>query len=162
MNTLLWKGNPMLATALAFTDLFLAALLVGAMFGVWLFFNPKGLDAARYVIVQQQGVCHLNGIMPLLGAATIILTLIAATIARFEILRLSLLVLAAGGFIAAGIITRALNQPINAVVMTWSAAAPPAEWTLMRDRWWRWHQARLVCGLFALGSLILADLLAAI
>jgi len=31
------------------------------------------------------------------------------------------------------------HQTINASVMTWQANAPPANWTRLRDEWWRWH-----------------------
>ncbi len=40
--------------------------------------SPAGLDAATYVIAQQNGIRGLNHIMPLLGATTILLTLAAA------------------------------------------------------------------------------------
>jgi hypothetical protein len=45
-------------------------------------------------------------------------------------------------FVAAGPITRFASQPINQIVMTWSADAPPADWTRRRDDCWRWHMRR--------------------
>ena len=59
---------------------------------------------------------------------------------------------------AAGLITRFLNQPINAIVMTWSAAAPPSDWTGLRDQWWYWHVVRLVAATIAFGLIITAAL----
>ena len=150
----------MLAGLVTFFDLLLAALLTGAMFGVFLVFNPKGLDGPLYVRLQQQAVRTLNTAMPVLGAATIAVTIAAAILARNDGVRFKLLVAGALGFVAAGLITRFLNQPINAVMMTWSAAAPPADWTELRDAWWRWHIARLLCGVGALSALILASLTA--
>ena len=46
----------MLSAMIDFTNVLLAALLVGAMFGVWLFLNPTGSDAVLYVALQQQGI----------------------------------------------------------------------------------------------------------
>src|SRR6266567_1724477 len=59
----------MFSTMIDFADMLLAALVVGAMFGVWLFFNPAGLAANIYVTMHQQGVRTLNKPMPVLGAA---------------------------------------------------------------------------------------------
>jgi uncharacterized membrane protein len=96
--------------------------------------------------------------MPLLGAATIMLTLAAAFAASGEPLRMNLLFAAAAALILVGVVTRFLNQPINAVVMTWDANSPPAEWTTLRDAWWRWHLVRLVLSLSALSLVIAAAL----
>ncbi len=38
-------------------------------------------------------------------------------------------------FLGVGVFTIALNVPINNVVLTWDAAAPPADWSALRDRW---------------------------
>lgn len=148
----------MTATVIDFTDLLLAALLAGTVFGAWLMMQPGGLDAATYVIQQQNGIRTLNNVMPALGALTILMTLAAAFLARDDRARLILLIAAAVCFLAAGLITRFCNQPINAVVMTWTANSPPATWTQLRDEWWRWHVARLVLSLIALSLTIAAAL----
>ncbi len=156
----------MVTLTVNFLTLLLAALLVGAMFAVWLIFNPRGLDATAYVSLQQQGIRALSKAsagsgdltLPTLGAITTALTFTAAVLARTERARLTLLLVAAALFVVAGLVTRFLNQPINAVVMTWSAQAPPANWTLLRDSWWRWHLVRLGAGLGGLCLLILAAL----
>ena len=149
----------MLAMTLSFANVFLASLVIGAMFGVWLFFNPKGLDGPRYVVLHQQGIRTMNTAMPALGAVTIALTIAAAVMARGDGERLALLVGAVVAFVAVAAITRFGNQPINLVVKSWSAATPPPEWTRLRDTWWRWHVVRLVCGLGGLSGVILAELL---
>ena len=69
-----------------------------------------------------------------------------------------LLLAAAVLLIAAGAITRFANQPINAVVMTWTPQAPAANWTELRDTWWRWHIARTVAAIAALALALLAAL----
>lgn len=149
----------MLAMTISFLNLFLASLVVGGMFGVWLFLNPKGLDGQRYVVLHQQGIRTMNVAMPALGAVTIALTVAAAFVARADSERLALIVGAAIALVAVAAITRFGNQRINSVVTTWSTAAPPPEWTRLRDTWRRWHIVRLACGLAALSSLLLAELL---
>ncbi len=148
----------MFALMIDFANLLLAALVVGAMFGVWLVFNPAGLDASFYIALHQQGIRTLNKRMPALGAATILLTIAAAALGRANVTRLSLLMAAVVCFVATGLITRFLNQPINAIVMTWSASSPPSNWTGLRDKWWRWHLIRLATGLVGLSLLIAATL----
>jgi uncharacterized membrane protein len=153
------KSEPaMFATAVDFANLLLAGLVVGAMFGVWLSFNPAGLDASSYVTLQQQGIRTLNATMPALGGATVLLTLLAAAISRDDRIRLTLLFAAVGCFIAAALVTRFLNQPINAIVVAWSAAEPPADWTRFRDAWWRWHVLRTFIGIGGLCLVIAASL----
>jgi anthrone oxygenase-like protein len=158
MTNLDWKGNLMFAMTISFANLLLASLATGAMFGVWLFFNPKGLDGPRYVVLHQQGIRTMNTAMPIMGAVTIALTVAAAAMARHDGVRLSLLAMAVIGFLAAGLITRFCNQPINTVVMSWSAATPPTLWMQLRDKWWHWHVTRLVFGIGGLCALILANL----
>lgn len=147
----------MLATTIYFA-LLSAALVVGTMFGVWLSFDPMGLSAAAYVVQQQRCIRSLNVIMPALGGVTVLLTTAGAVLSIGDRARLILLVCTAACFVAAGLITRFANQPINAAVMTWSAEAPPADWARRRDDWWRWHIRRTVFGLGGLCLLIAAAL----
>ena len=152
------KENPMIETTLAFVNLLLAALVVGAMFGIWLGRNPTELGAAVYVSQQQHAIRALNVVMPVLGGMTALLTIVAAVLARSDRARLILLIAAAACFVAAGLITRLLNQPINAIVMTWSTDAPPANWMQLADDWWRWHVLRTAVGMSGLCLLIVATL----
>jgi uncharacterized membrane protein len=148
----------MFFTMIYFADVLLAALVVGAMFGMWLILNPAGLEAGVYITLQQQGIRKLNTAMPMLGAATILLTILAAVLGRDDSTRLGLLVGTVVCFMASGLITRFLNQPINAIVITWRPDAPPANWSGLRDEWWRWHLVRLLAGLGGLSLLIAAIL----
>lgn len=142
-----------------FTALLVAALIVGAMFGVWLIFDPAGLDAGTYISQQQIGIRKLNTVMPLLGGLSIVLAAVAAIVARDDRARVTLLITAVICFIAAGVITRFGNQPINTIVMTWQAGSVPTDWTQFRDAWWRWHNMRLCCGLVGLSLMIVATLI---
>jgi uncharacterized membrane protein len=152
------KENPMFALVVDFAGVLLAAMVAGAMFGAWLFLNPKGLDANTYIMVQQQGIRTMNSVMPALGGATILVTITAAILGREDPMRLWLLVAAVMCFAATGLITRLRNQPINAIVMTWRGDLPPSNWTNLRDKWWRWHLIRLAAGLAGLSLLIAATL----
>jgi len=149
----------LLEMAIRFANLFLAALVAGATFGVWLGFNPSGLDSSTYVALQQQGIRGMNIAMPVLGLATIVATVAAGILARHDKSQLALLAAAGCAFLAGGLITRFLNQPINAIVMTWSPSAAPVQWMALRDAWWRWHIARMLLGLAGLSLLIFAGLI---
>ncbi len=148
----------MLSTMIDFADMLLAALLAGALFGTWLILNPAGLAAGVYITLQQQAIRTLNRTMPMLGAATILLTAAAAVLGRDNRTRCGLLAGTVVCFLAAGLITRFLNQPINAIVIKWLTDAPPENWTGLRDAWWRWHLIRLLAGLGGLCLLIAATL----
>ena len=148
----------MITMSIRFISLLLTSLLVGAMFGVWLGFNPAALTGAAYVEMQQNAIRALNTSMPALGAVCILLTLALAALTKNDRRARYLLLAAAVLLIAAGAITRFANQPINAVVMTWTPQAPAANWTELRDTWWRWHIARTVAAIAALALALLAAL----
>jgi hypothetical protein len=50
----------MLVTTVRFLGLFLTALLVGAMFGIWLGYDPTALSASAFVEMQQNAIRALN------------------------------------------------------------------------------------------------------
>jgi hypothetical protein len=152
------RGDAMLSKTIEFASLLSAALLAGSLFGVWLMLNPAGLDARAYVQLQQRAIRTLNTAMPRLGAAAILMTVLAAIAVRADRLRLGLLIGTVVCFVTAGLVTRFLNQPINAVVMTWSSDAVPAGWEGLRDAWWRWHLVRLAAGVVGLSLLLGATL----
>jgi hypothetical protein len=54
------------------------------------------------------------------------------------------------------LITRFLNQPINAVVMTWNPQRSPAEWAPLCDQWWQWHILRTGIAIIGLALLMIA------
>jgi anthrone oxygenase-like protein len=146
----------MLLAVISFADLLLGALLTGAMFGAWLSFNPTGLNPTAYVLQWQHGSRTLHPLLPILGGITILLTLISAWLNWSDRTRFVVLLAGALSYAVAGLITRLVNLPINAVVLTWSAEAPPANWGRMRDRWWHWHQVRTAAAVCGLCLLIIA------
>jgi uncharacterized membrane protein len=148
----------MVANIIRFVGLLLMSLLVGAMFGIWLGFNPSGFTAATYVEQQQGAIRALNTAMPALGAACILLTAVLAALTKNDLRSRNLLIVAIVFLVVSGLITRFENQPINSLVMTWSAQAPAANWMELRDTWWSWHILRTVAGICALSLTILAAL----
>ena len=132
----------MLTVAIRFVSLFLTGLLVGSMFGIWLGYNPAALSSSAYVEMQQNAIRSLNVPFPILGLVCIVLTGTLAALSKTDKRGRFLLVIAALCLVAAGLITRFANQPINAVVMGWSAQAPASNWAELRDAWWHWHALR--------------------
>lgn len=147
-----------MTTAIRFVSLLFTSLLVGTMFGVWLGFNPAALSATAYVEMQQNAIRALNVSLPVLGLVCILLTATLAVLTRDDKRGRYLLVAAVICLITAGLITRLGNQPINAVVMTWSPQSPPADWKELRDTWWQWHVLRTLAGVLALGLALLAGI----
>lgn len=143
---------------LRFVLVLLMSLLVGTMFGTWVGYNPSGLSPSAYVEQQQNAIRSLNTLMPATGATCTLLTLALAFLAKGDPPVRYLYVAAAALLIFAAVVTRFSNQPINEVVMTWSAQAPPLDWPRLRDEWWRWHVARTLAGLGALALTVLAVL----
>jgi uncharacterized membrane protein len=141
-----------------FVLLVLMGLLVGSMFGISMGYNPAGLSASAYVEQHQNAVRSLNTLFPVMGAICIALTAILAARSganrrvRYILLAAVLLML------AAALVTRFGNQPINAIVMTWSAQAQPANWEQLRDQWWQWHIVRTIAAILAFFSVVIAVL----
>jgi uncharacterized membrane protein len=148
----------MTANIIRFVDLLLMSLLVGTMFGIWLGFNPSGLSASTYVEQQRNAIRALNTILPALGAVCIVLTAALAVLSKHDTRARLLFASAVICLVAAGLITRFGNQPINSQVVTWSAQAPAANWMELRDIWWQWHILRTVSGIGALALALLAAL----
>lgn len=148
----------MFINCIRFAGLLLTALVVGTTFGVWLGYNPSGLSPATYIEQQQHAIGALNTIMPVLGAVCILLNSALAVLTKGDSRTRYLLIASVMFLIAAGLITRFGNQPINAIVMTWSAQAPAANWMELRDSWWQWHILRTSAEIVALVLLLLATL----
>jgi uncharacterized membrane protein len=142
----------MVQNVVRFLQLVILALLTGTMFGIWIGFNPMQLSATTYVEQQQNAIRSLNSLLPAMGLVCILLTAFLAVQSKYPRVRY-ILIGAAALLILAGIVTRFANQPINAIVLTWSAQSPPAEWAQLREQWWQWHIVRTVA---AIGSLVLS------
>lgn len=146
----------MITPAIRFVLLLVLALLVGAMFGVLTGADPRPLSVTAWVEQHQNAVRGLNVLLPVMGAICILLTLTLAFLAKEDRRVRYLLAASAILLIAAALITRFGNQPINAIVMTWSPQAPPANWAELRDQWWQLHVLRTLAGIGALALTLFA------
>jgi len=146
----------MTLTTIRFVLVMLFALLVGTMFGIWVGFNPTSLSATAYVEQQQNAIRALNTLLPAMGAICILLTVALAIMSKGDSRSRYLLFAAVVFMIIAAVVTRFANQPINAVVITWSAQTPAENWTQLRDVWWQWHIVRTLAGVSALALIVLA------
>ena len=134
------------------------ALLVGSMFGILIGYNPASLSASAYVEQHQNAVRSLNTLFPVMGA--ICIALIVILVVRSDTQRRIRYLLAAAAFLmlVAALVTRFGNQPINAIVMTWSTHVQAANWEQLRDQWWQWHVARTVAAILAFSFVVVAVL----
>lgn len=135
------------------------ALVSGATFGIWRGYDPAAYSASTFVEVHQGAVRGLNFLLPALALAAIVCIAILAWRARKSRSTLVWYLSAIGLMITGGLITRFVNQPINDIILGWTAAAPPAGWQSLRDTWWAWHIGRTLAAIAAMVVLIIAVLL---
>lgn len=138
--------------------LMLMGLVAGATFGVWAGYNPAGYPAESFVLVHQGAVRGLNTLLPAMGLGAMLLVLALGWRARGNRAALGFYAVALLLMVAAGLITRFGNQPINELVMGWNPSAPPEDWATLRDRWWLLHSLRTLISISALALLTQAVL----
>lgn len=137
---------------------FVFALVAGSVFGIWRGYDPGAFTEVAFVEMHQGAVRGLNVLLPTMGFASILLTLVLVVARRWT--RMVWPYLGALLFmVAAGVTTRFFNQPINAVIMEWTLEALPADWSELRARWWDWHLWRTGFSLSALTLLLAAIIL---
>lgn len=146
--------SPALSIAARVALLIVVGLLAGSVFGVGIGYDFAQYTPAAYLEVHQGAVRGLNNLLPLFGLAAIVLAAGLAVTRRAN--RRLLFGYLAGAVLlaAAGLITRFANQPINDLVMTWSAATLPADWETVRESWRSWHLARTIFTLAAQAILV--------
>ncbi|MHB1179393.1 MAG: DUF1772 domain-containing protein [Daejeonella sp.] len=137
-----------------FLDVLITGLISGVIFGIWIGYNPQDLSAQTYVEQQQNVIRALNTLMPILGLVAIILTITSAIFQKLNTPVFITLLIAAGLLIISGLVTRFGNQPLNAIVMTWSLNDIPENWTVLRDKWWTFHIIRTVSSIIAFSLII--------
>jgi Domain of unknown function (DUF1772) len=130
--------------------LIVMALLSGTMFAIAVGFNPSALSSTTYLEQQQAMIRSFNTLLPAMGAFCILLLgVLAFRSAGIAPIACALFCCAGLLMIAAAIITRFANQPINAIVATWTSNSMPLDWMVVRDRWWSWHLVRSAAALSA-------------
>lgn len=144
---------------LQFLAVLLLALVAGSVFGIWRGYDPTVLTAAAFVEMHQGAVRGLNVLLPALAMAAILLTLVLGWLARGKGTAFWLYLGALLLMVAAGVVTRFFNQPINAEVMAWTIGSTPANWMDLRAAWWNWHVLRTGLSVCAFALLLAAVLL---
>ena len=136
----------------------LLALVAGATFGIWRGYNPAAYSPRAFLEVHQGAVLGLNTLLPVLGLVANLLTLLL--VVRFYGSKgFPLYAAALALMVAAGLLTRFGNQPLNAIVMKWTPDTMPANWAAIRDSWWSWHIMRTGASIASLACLIAAVLM---
>lgn len=140
---------PVFTTFAQVAALLLISLVAGSMFGIWRGYDPALYAPATFVEAHQGAVRGLNTLLPVMAIAALVLVVVLAVLARSKPMTLALYVAAALAIVIGGLITRFANQPINDLVMTWTPASLPENWTELRDSWWGWHLVRFAATLAA-------------
>ena len=136
-----------------FGYLFVFSLLVGFMAVVQWSLVPaqNRLDAQGYAVLEKGMNNVLTTLTPALMIASIVFGLIVVVLAfrRGSNMRVWF-TLAVVSVVAMTISTLVINAPVNAAIDVWNAAAPPADWQALRDRWEFGHLLRSYVGLVGL------------
>lgn len=140
----------MTISIIRFINIYIAALLTGASFGIWIGFNPSNLSPSTYVEQQQNMTQSLNLLLSSLAILVTLITLVSAFLQKGNKQVFISLITAALFFIACIVISWFGNQPINNIVMTWTPDTLPENWVSLRDKWWSLHIMRTITELIAL------------
>lgn len=145
-----------LVMSLQFLVALLFSMVAGSVFGIWRGYDPTAYQAATFLEMHQGAVRGLNTLLPGLALLSIVLTVALAWLARGKgaVLWLYLAVLLL--MIAGGVVTRFVNQPINAQVMGWTVDSLPPNWSDLRATWWNWHLVRTGLSMLAIALLLAA------
>lgn len=131
---------PRAVAALRLTAVLASGLLAGAVLVIWLLDVELGRTAALFTAYRQAATGPLTGSLPPLGGVALVAAAACAVLGRG---RDRVVALSAASCLLVGlIVTVMVHFPINAEILTWSAAAPPADWQQLRDRWQAAHAAR--------------------
>src|SRR5207244_12199831 len=140
-----------------FAALVFVALASGGAFVVYLAYNPAGMSAVFYIETMQHAIRVMLPLAVVLNLG-LLFTIVSAVLARRDRLSLYLLIAASICIIVAVLVTVFGNWPINNQIITWSINSPPSNWTELRDEWWRFHVARALMLMAAIGFVILSAL----
>jgi hypothetical protein len=132
----------MTGRGLAIVGILLWALLASqhAFYAVGLEATQRALGGPAYVELRQQIDLVLRWTLPAVYVATLAWTILL--LVRGDFGRIALAVALAALLVELAL-TFTGNVPINELMHTWSAGAPPAEWQAQRDAWlevFRWRQ----------------------
>jgi hypothetical protein len=140
----------MTTSIIRFLNIFIAALLAGVSFGIWIGFNPMRLSPSTYIEQQQNTIRSLNILMIALVFSATVITIISAFLQKSNKPVFFTLLIAALFFISCIAISRFGNQPINNIIMSWTHGSLPVNLVDLRDKWWSFHIMRTIAELAAL------------
>lgn len=144
-------------TMLLFASLFCIALASGGAFVVWLVYDPASAAGVFWVPLMQHAIQVMRPLAVVLNLG-LLLTIISAVLGRHDRRSFYLLLGASLSLLAAVAVTVVGNWPINGQISTWSPAAPPPNWTQLRDQWWLYHRARAALLMVGLSCALAATL----
>ena len=112
------------------------------------------LTAASFVQYEQVVHAYYGKLLPALIIAGVLATVIWLLIIKSQRKAAEFWLVAASfvGILLIVGITRALNVPLNNELMTWSAAAPPAN---LKEIWEPWERANAIRAIVAMGVFVL-------
>jgi hypothetical protein len=133
-----------------FINIILAALVAGVGLGILVGLNPSQFTANTYFQVQQHTIRSLKLLMTILVLAALATTLVSAILQKRNRRVFLTLALAAACFLGCIVISYVGNKPIDDLLISWSEATIPVNWTELKHTWWSYHIARTGLALLAL------------
>ena len=131
---------------------FVAVLLVGLMAGLLLGTameqgTLRVLDGAGWITARHGTDALFGRVLPWFWNTTLLLLFFAGTLHRGQA---RWMFVSAGLLLLLGIVvTLVIEVPINKQIASWDAAAVPAQWSTIRDRWLQFHNVRTGMGIGA-------------
>jgi len=126
----------------------MTGLIAGLMWGTGMDqYTHRLLDASAWVTEHQVMDALFRRVMPPFWNASV-LVLIVATTQSYRGARW-LFGVAAALLALSLVVTVTVEVPMNRMIALWDAAAPPANWAAVRDKWLWFHLVRCVSGIVA-------------
>lgn len=130
--------------------------LAGAILATWLTEASLAGSSELWIAYHQAITPAYTRVLPPTGALALIAALAALAPSWRNPLARWLILAAVGCLIIGFVVTVVVHFPINAELMTWRPAAPPADWPQLRDRWLAAHAIRAVFAVAAFAMLVIA------
>lgn len=145
-----------------FVTLLLFSLVTGVFWGTWFSLSRSmaEITPGTFLEVGRLMIANLGGPMRLLMPAALLSALVLSVVLfRRRAIRADVFAIAAFALmIVALVITLAVNVPIDRQIQSWSVAALPPDWNVIRDRWEFFHGVRTLVSLAALTCLFISTL----
>jgi|GEM_PF-671115 len=145
-----------------FVTLAVAALITGFLFGLLLVeLALYNLTGPQFVATQQVMDRQISAVMPGVMVLAIVAGAGLFVSIRYEPYTWSRALVVLGTVCSVLIMasTAINNAPINQMIQTWTAEAPPSNWATIRDTWVTWHIVRTIISGIGLSSHLLALIL---